>query len=340
MINYDKLHEWSQHDTAMAHLLRFAFHLLRHWACQVVISVIGTIIIALLIGFQKINAWFWIACSIYVILLVGTAICKNYDGMTNAKVREELKNSQERADSNQFLADRIDDELKSLTTITSIASKRIYRVAREIKHNGWSKQIKDFRELYGFQQISFAVCKEVYELFKQHFGMTSQWVTIYQRFESKDGDFCKMISYYNADYQEPSSYKKEYSIKHSKKKKVEYHTVLMGKSESTIAVLKDRQEIIDNFVFHTESSEREKQIQQYIGLAETVCNRNVFFILQIDTDIENGFGKSKEEICGFAEKYLKPYAILLAMHYEADRLLEVNYNDTIKNSEKKEAAES
>ena len=340
MINYDKIHEWSQRDTALAHLLRFVFHFLRHWVCKALIAIIGTIVIALLIGFQKIDILFWTICGIYVLLIIGTSICQKYDETTVLKIREELRQSKELARHNQLLIEQHDNEVKSLTTVTSMASKKIYRVARDIKHNGWSKPIRDYRDSYGFQQIAITVCKEVYELFKLHFGMTSQWVTIYQRFESKKGDYCKMIGYYNLDYQEPSSYKNEYPIKQTKKKKVEYHTELMRKSESSIAVLENRQEIEAHFVPHPESSEREQAIQQYIGLAETVCNRKVFFLLQIDTDIENGFGDSKEKIQAFAEKYLKPYAILLGMHYEADRLLEVSYNDALKTRGEKEMKQS
>ena len=79
-----------------------------------------------------------------------------------------------------------------------------------------------------------------------------------------------------------------------------------------------------------ESNDREQRLQQYIGLAETVCNRGVFFVLQIDTETENGFGNTEEEIREFAEKYLKQYGILLAMHYETDRLFEVCYNDALR----------
>lgn len=83
-------------------------------------------------------------------------------------------------------------------------------------------------------------------------------------------------------------------------------------------------------IIHQESHDREQKLQQYIGLAETVCNRGVFFVLQADTETEKGFGDNEEEIKTFAEQYLRPYSILLAMHYENDRLFEVCYNDAQK----------
>lgn len=328
---YERLHAWSQNDTALAHLVRFAFHLLRHWMCHVIISVIGTVIIALLIGLQTINALFWSACGIYLLLLIGTAICKNYDDSNVTAVWHKYLQEQESTRNKQIQIEKLDNEVKSLTTITSISSKKIYRVAREIKHTGWEKTIKDYRNFYGFQEISFAVCREVFALIESHFGISNHWVTIYQRFERKNGgEYCKMIGYYNLNYQEPSSYQNEYPLKQKRKKKPEYHTYLMQKSESTIAVLPNKQKIEEKFIFHQESNDREQRLQQYIGLAETVCNRGVFFVLQIDTETENGFGNTEEEIREFAEKYLKPYGILLAMHYETDRLFEVCYNDALR----------
>ena len=79
MDKYAKLRAFAQRDTALSHLLLFSFHFMWHWWSQVLISVIGTIIIALFIGFQKINFWFIISCVIYLVLLIGTAFCKEYD---------------------------------------------------------------------------------------------------------------------------------------------------------------------------------------------------------------------------------------------------------------------
>ena len=74
---------------------------------------------------------------------------------------------------------------------------------------------------------------------------------------------------------------------------------------------------------------RSKRISNYIGIAETVCNRNATILLQIDTNIENGFGSTKDEIMCFVQTYIKPYMILLTMHYENNRLFEMCYNRAV-----------
>lgn len=329
MDKYAKLRAFAQRDTALSHLLLFSFHFMRHWWSQVLISVIGTIIIALFIGFQKINFWFIISCAIYLVLLIGTAFCKEYDKSVLKEKSRDVALYSKNLDQKTKEAKMLNETLMSMTTVMSVGSKHIYRVARDIKYNGWEKKLEDFREEYSFQIEAIAICQEVYKIIQQHFGMTSHWVTIYQRFENNKTDYCKMIGYYNSGFQEPSSYHNVYKLKHEKKKKVELHTRLLTKSESSIEILSNAQEIQENFRFHRESEEREKKLQQYIGIAETVCNRNATILLQIDTNIENGFGSTKDEIMCFVQTYIKPYMILLTMHYENNRLFEMCYNRAV-----------
>ncbi len=118
-------------------------------------------------------------------------------------------------------------------------------------------------------------------------------------------------------------------MKPENKKKVELHTKLLEKSESSIEILISAQEIQENFKYHRESEEREKKLQQYIGIAETVCNRKATILLQVDTNIENGFGNKKDKIMDFVQMYIKPYMMLLTMHYENNRLFEICYNKAI-----------
>lgn len=331
MEKYARLRTFAQKDTAFSHFLRFLFHFLRHWLSQVIISIIGTIIIALFIGLQRFNLWFYVSCAIYLALLIGTAICKGYDKSTLVEAQNTTRKYSEELSISEKEVAMLNETLMSMTTIMSVESKHIYRVARGIKHKGWSKKLEDYREQYSFQLEAIAICEEVYKIINKQFGITDHWVTIYQRFEDKGGDYCKMIGYYNAGYQEPSSYPNEYKLKIGKKK-VELHTRLLAKSESSIEILVTPEEIKKEFKYHKESESREQKLKQYIGIAETVCHRSATILLQIDTNKENGFGESKDKIIEFVRTYIKPFVVLLVLHYENNRLFEMCYNHAFDHS--------
>lgn len=331
MEKYKRLRAFAQKDTALSHLLHFLFHLMRHWLSQVSISVIGTVIIALFIGAQRFDAWFYVSCFIYIALLAGTSFCKGYDKSVLDAAKNEIQTHAEELTSKTNEIAMLQETLMSMTTVMSIGSKHMYRVARSIKHNGWGKRLEDYREQYSFQIEAIAICREVYNIIQQHFGITNQWVTIYQRFENDKCDYCKMIGYCNHGYHEPSSYQKEYKLRLDKNKNVELHTKMLAKSESSTVILLNSQEVQKQFKYHKESEERERKIQQYIGIADTVCNRDATILLQIDTSTENGFGKTKDEISLFIETYIMPYMVLLKMHYENNRLFEMCYNHAASN---------
>ena len=65
------------------------------------------------------------------------------------------------------------------------------------------------------------------------------------------------------------------------------------------------------------------RIHQYIGLPSTVCNRGVMFLLQIDCDVENGLGETRNEVQQLVDDVLEQYVSLLKLYYEIDRFSEV-----------------
>ena len=65
------------------------------------------------------------------------------------------------------------------------------------------------------------------------------------------------------------------------------------------------------------------RIQQYIGLPSNVCNRGIMFLLQVDCDVEGGFGKTRAEVERLVDDVLSQYVTALKLYYEMDRFSEV-----------------
>jgi len=75
---WNRLSEYINKDQAIPHFIKALFHLLSHWGSQAAISIIGTIVIAVLIGSTVHWVWLVSACVLYVILVVGTLFCQQY----------------------------------------------------------------------------------------------------------------------------------------------------------------------------------------------------------------------------------------------------------------------
>lgn len=337
---WNRLSEYINKDQAIPHFIKALFHLLSHWGSQAAISIIGTIVIAVLIGSTVHWVWLVSACVLYVILVVGTLFCQQYTKWKESekfnKILEEITSKGTLEHQNEMLI----SIMNSIRTLEMAASAGIYRNARTIKHEGWISSLKDMREAFGFQSMAMQVCQEVYNILQKQFGWAEHSVTVFQRFKrTEKNNVCKMIAYSIQNGQEPSSYSQEYSIPRtiSQTRSVAkpcFHTRIFTENSTEIRVLTNNEEVHQNFKFHKNCENREKAIEQYIGIPMKVCNRDVTFILQVDCNIKGAFGKTKDEMIMFAKKYLYQYASLLALCYEIDRSVEVAYDHEQKSQQK------
>lgn len=329
-MKYEKLKAFIRKDTAPAHLLAAIIRMLRHWFSQAILSLLGTIGIALLIGIQRYDWLFWVACLLYFLLVVGIAFCKEYE----LSVHKDLvyENDSLKKEKMELMEKLLKSKAitQSLTVMHASAGKDIYRIARQVKHAGWIDSIGSMREVFGFQKMCMQACREVYRFCKQQHPEFEYYVTLFQRIESEGNskDRCRMIAFANKDGTEPLSYRDEYIINGKKKSdsRLHLHTRIFAEDELKNYVIIDPEEIKKIFVFHEKNKTREDQIKAYIGVPAKVCNRGVTFLLQIDCNCKSGFGEDQSEAEDAAEAIFKPYVSFLSMIYEFDRMNEMTDN--------------
>lgn len=190
--------------------------------------------------------------------------------------------------------------------------------------SGLTTPISSLREAFGFQTMAMQICHELYRVLHEHLGITNHTVTVYQRFDKTATNcVCKMIAYGNQYQRESLSYSKEYSIPTTCNDHTPYHSRIFCENSDEIRLLVDQTEIRSKFHFHKNCEEREKAIQQYIGIPMKARGQDIVFVLQVDSDVANCFGSDKETMRSLANAIIYPYASLLSMYYEMDRLLEI-----------------
>jgi len=326
MDKYKRIKQIAHRDTAFGHFVMFTIRMLRHYLSQVILSFLGTVIIAVLIALQRYDFLFWITIILYCFLLYGISACKEYDKSLQEDTKNELSRTIKK---NKDLLDIVQEErnlVNSLEVLQTSAGKNIYRVARQVKHQGWKIEIPQIREVFGFQRMCMETCKELYNLCKSKNLDADYYITVYQRIEGteKSHDNCRMIAFANKDGSEPLSYHRQYPLKNDEgNTKEPLHSRIFLEKEVKNWVLFGKKEIDDNFVWHPENQSREKEIKAYIGIPVSVCNRKISFLLQLDSDNEKGFGNDKNESQNFANQIARPYALYLSMIYEFDRMNEV-----------------
>lgn len=330
-MNYSRFREFLSRDTIISHILCAIMHISQHWICSSLSAVIGTIVIAVMIAKNYYGKWFWLACILYLFLLISSAFCQHYD----ASLKQQMAKDNEKNNTLYGVALKKNEAListsDSLKALMGSSGAGAYRVARAIKHDGMTESLKATREMFGFQDVCFQACKEIYNICKATYPDNDFYITIFQRVErvGRKKNSCKMIAYYNKDHTEPSTYHVSYSIPPtvSDETKIEYHTRLFASGENQQPYYLENKAAIDrHFKFHKTNRKREERIKSYLGIPSTVCHRGITFLLQIDSETENAFGKDLSEAKWFIENILKQYVLMLSMMYEFDRLNEMADN--------------
>lgn len=324
----DRIVEYLRQDKVLPHLLRVVVGLLRHWICDVIIAVLGTIVIAVLVSKNSYGLAFWIIVVVYISLLLGSTYCKRYENKKKMEIVKSIDDKERELKRVQANYDQMNDTKLRIASINGIAAKGVYRVARDIKQDGWRYSIKEIRDIIGFQAVAFTVCREVYEFFHVNYGLDGHWVTLFQRFDEKKRgrvkSICKMIAYHNQADHEPLSYQNTYTIpRNDNAENVEFHTRIFAGTDLTPRILMTQEDVRREFKIHPQSSARENRIHQYIGIPGTVCTDGITFLLQVDCNIVNGFGRDLKDVQELATKILSQYITVLTLYYELDRFNEI-----------------
>ena len=169
-----------------------------------------------------------------------------------------------------------------------------------------------------FHYVAVEVCTAIYTFIKESVGYDSAYITVMVRNESMS----KQIAYANKNSRASATFMNEYPLFTQNTKKP-FHTKIFESNDDQIRVLPNKQQIRGNFMWHEpgRAEEREKKIEQYIGIP-VMLDDQIVFILQVDIDHPGVFGTTVSAVCHFAETYLQPFADILLIAYSYDLIVE------------------
>lgn len=312
------IRDTSKRNDALGDLIRFAYKFFSHQWVDIVTSIMGTIIIAFLIGVGEHGVKLIIVGLIYALLLILSTWAKAYK---NNMYKKMIKSS---------------ESLKTISSIMGSWQFDLYTCAKHIKQNRDKGQeiISSFISELSFQRAAFYVCQSIRDVVSDQYHINNDdiYITVFQRIQSDSSDVCKMIAY--SCTQEPTTYGYSYSIPQKdeiKRKKIEFHTKAFVSNNTGITVALNQTEVKKYFIIHPDNKEREEKIQQYICFPISIAKSGVLFLLQVDTSIKGLFGYDDDGVKEFLANYVYPYGQFLHMVYEEQRTIEqlrsINYEE-------------
>lgn len=206
----------------------------------------------------------------------------------------------------------------------------IYRMHKHTKSSIIKNQLVDkthFNQIADFQEMSFLVCRSIYDIIERELECYECEVTVYQKFlksNNKKCDNIKMIAYATKGSMIPSTYDKIYTINKNAPNTV--FMKLFKNNQSDAIICHNQKSVKEKFVWLSESEEREKKIHQYIGIPIKSNSNNVVCILQIDVAQKKLLGRNYKEVKYFADDILKPFSSILYNAYERDNVFNTFYD--------------
>lgn len=214
----------------------------------------------------------------------------------------------------------------------------IYRLHKHTKHSIENNLFIDgtyLNQISDFQEISFMVCKSIYEIISKVLNCEDCQVTVFQRFTEIDSkEYVKMIAYANKNTSTPSTYNTPYYSKNKKPNTI--FKQLFKNSNADEIILLNKKAVNNKFEKLKGSESREKEIQQYIGIPFKGDYEKVIFILQIDVSKKYALGKKEKDIKELSKVFFSPYINVLYNGYENDRVFNMLYSVLANNARRGE----
>lgn len=303
--------EWirkkANEDTAVAYLIQFVYHFFANSYIQAIVSMIGTVVIAVMIGKSYYGKWFGVAVFIYILatLLIAWA---------NEHIRQKIRDTK----IFQSTLYGLSATLRSMAITLQKCAKNLKKTETSEK----AKQIVITSEI-DFQTAAFAVCEKLHDTLSRKEEKDDVYVTVFQKKVENTSAYCRMIAY--SAKHEVSSYDTKYPIPSKQEAlfgKIEYHTYVFAKGIKEVTSFHTKELVQEAFCMHESCEDREKEIQQYICIPISPAGLGVTFLLQVDSNEQHFFGSSKSAVDDFAKNTIYPYAQLLHMIYEQSRVIE------------------
>lgn len=308
---YERIKKYALHhnkeESVVTLLIDLVYRLFSNEIFVASIALIEPLGIGIMANLGYYGFFFYLCVIIHIMCVLLSVWAKRYQ---NEKLQE-----------NRMLRQALFGGIRTLRTWAvelQQCTKAIYKLTHKSRAT-----IERMTDSINFQQAAFNVCVNLCNNLCKYYDNNNIYITVFQKQITPDGSFCKMIAY--SGNHEPSTYGQPYKIPNMTEVKlgdVEYHSFLFAMNKTDISVLPDRESIEKSFVNHPKSEERENAIQQYIGIPIAPAGLGVTFLLQVDTNITNLFGKDKHTVTAFAETAIYPFAQFLHMVYEQGRLIE------------------
>lgn len=299
----------SKDDSTLSYLFKLLYRFFSHSIMQPIISILGTIIIAVLIGIKCFGLLFWISIVVYVVLIFCVALA-------NEHTREKIKDI--RHFQNALLG--MSSMLRFWAVCLQQGAKKL-NVADARKNEIVTNMLM---EDIDFQTAAFSVCEKLNLLLTENrLSRDDVYITVFQRYKDGGKDLCKMIAY-SKDH-EPSSYSTVYNIPEfsgSLLGNVEYHSYVFSSGNTDVTCFSTREQIANIFKIHRNCEQREGKIQQYICIPISPAKLGITFLLQVDTTIPGLWGDDDISVNEFAKNIVYPYAQFLHMMYEQGRVFD------------------
>lgn len=306
-----RLTEWVRkkgtEETAFAHFVQFTYLFFSNSYIQAIVSIVGTVVIAVMIGLAYYDIWFWVASGFYVVATFLIA-------WANQHVRQKIKDTQ-----------AFQNALYGLGATLRCMAIPLQKCAKTLRNTDSKKRvacIKSNTEI-DFQSAAFAVCEKLRDTLSRKEEKDDVYVTVFQKKEENGNSYCKMIAH--SAKHEVSGYDTQYPILPEHKEmfgKIEYHTFVFAAGIKEVTSFHTHELVQEAFCVHEARAEREKSIHQYICIPISPAGLGVTFLLQVDTNERGLFGMSKTAVDNFGKNTIYPYAQLLHMIYEQSRVIE------------------
>lgn len=304
----EKIRRIAQKDSTMGHLIHVVYYVFSNEYSHAFSSVLGTIIIAVLIGCGYYRLWFWAASILYLICVFLSAWA------TRHMRRKTLDNK------------AFQDALHGMSEVLRSWAIKLQKCANKIRYAKNGKYSKNQIELIlseiDLQTAAFSVCEKLRRFLTAKTDPDDVYITVYKKYEEAGETRCRMLAY--SGEHEPTSKDDFYIVPPFDQNlygKIEYHSYLFSSNKKEISVLFDHTAVEKAFKPHINSEEREKKIQQFIAIPIAPAKKGVVFLLQVDTIHKAFFGDSKESVEEFAKNTIYPYAQYLHMVYEESRTI-------------------
>lgn len=211
--------------------------------------------------------------------------------------------------------------------LNSSVSTKLYRVNKKvttaIKNNMLEKGA--INSIADFQSLSFDICNELHQFITNYYNCRNCEITIFQRFKGKNNkDFVTMIAYKNSQNSEPHTYGTTFRL--SAKRNIPVFVKIFKDANAEIKILHTKKLVQSEFSIFNNSSSREKEICQYIGIPIRTNRNMVEVLLQIDVSEKHKFGRRYKTVKQFAEDIIMPFRDLIYCSYERDLILNKFYD--------------